>query len=363
MRKKNPKFTYLWPSLVLISLASLGVGILLWKTEPPHPGTWAAGWEKTTSLNLPRRALAAVANQTHVYAIGGIDDHGNYVLDTEFAPIADDGTLGVWQKTRAIKQGRFYIASVIVGQYLFLLGGGYGPIGGDNVPTARVERARINPDGSLSDWEPMPSMQLPRRGLKAVVANNRIYAVGGYSGIFLKSTEYATVNPDGSLTEWILDPEESNLDRYIHSASYLDGRIYLLGGHVQNSEIMSYGDVESSKISDSGALNPWEIQPSRLLEPRFIASSFALKNRLYVLGGHNGSQRLNSVEFAKVFSSGSVGAWSTASPLNTPRSAAATAVSGDYVYVLGGMGNTNALNSVEMATVSRTGQLGNLAKQ
>ena len=43
--------------------------------------------------------------------------------------------------------------------------------------------------------------------------------------------------------------------------------------------------------------------------------------------------------------------------------AAAVAVSGKYVYVLGGMGDANALSSVELATASRNGQLGYLAKQ
>ena len=126
---------------------------------------------------------------------------------------------------------------------------------------------------------------------------------------------------------------------------------------------MSYGDVESANISASGPLSPWTIEPSRLLVPRFIASSFALNNRLYILGGHNGSRRLKTVEYAKVFGNGSIGPWANTSPLNTPRSAAAVAVSGKYVYVLGGMGEANALNSVELATASRNGQLGYLAKQ
>ncbi len=363
MRKKATEFTYLWPSLLLVSLVAAGVAILLWKSEPAPSGTWIPGWQNTASFSVPRRALTAVANRTHVYAIGGVDDRGNYVLEVEYARIADDGTLGPWQKTSAINQGRFYLASVIVGDYLFALGGGLGPIGGDNMPTTTVERTRILDDGSLGDWEIISQMQLPRRGLKAVAVNKRIYAVGGYSGVFLKSTEYATVNPDGSLSSWTMDPEESNLDRYIHSAAYLDGRLYLLGGHVQNAGFMSYGDVESTKISASGPLTPWVIEPSRLLEPRFIASAFALNNRLYILGGHNGSSRLKTVEYAKVFSSGSVGSWANTKPLNTPRSAAAVAVSGKYVYVLGGMGDTNALNSVEMATASRNGQLGHLDKQ
>lgn len=347
---------------MLLSLAIASLSVLVWKTEKSLNQTWIPQWQKGSSFSIPRRALSAVASPTHLYVIGGIDNQGHYVREVEFAPILADGNLGQWQKSSPLNEGRFYLASVIVGQYLYALGGGTGSVGDNNQPTATVERSRIKNDGSLDNWEIVSYMQLPRRGLKAIVTNNRIYAIGGYSGIFLKSTEYASVNPDGQLSEWILDPQESHLDRYIHSASFLNGRIYLLGGHVQNSSQISYGDVESSRVSAVGALNPWQIETSKLLTARFIASSFALNKHLYILGGHNGGVRLKTVEFARVFKNGRISNWSHTTPLNTPRSAAATAVSGKYVYVLGGMGDTNALNSVEFATSSDSGQLGHFAK-
>ena len=346
--------------LLLTVVVVISLSVIFWKSKPHYPDRWEPRWAQANSFSIARRALAAVASNSHLYVIGGINNQGKYVRETEYASIDSSGKVGTWQFTSSLAEGRFYLAAVIVGDFIYALGGGTGPVGGDNQPSAMVERARINADGSLADWELVSYMQLPRRGLKAVAFGNRIYAIGGYSGIFLKSTEHVLVNPDGSLGEWSIDPQEANLDRYIHSASYAKGRIYLLGGHVQRTDKMSYGDVESAAINAFGQLNPWEIEPSKLLQARFISSSFALGDYLYLLGGHNGGRRLHSVEFARIFGNGRVGNWSMTTPLNTPRSAAATAVSGNYVYVLGGMGNTDALNSVEYATSVRNGQLGTI---
>ena len=364
MNTKNSKFTYFWPTVLLLVFTITSLGIVIWKSSPSRrPANWVSHWRQVSQFSIPRRALTAVASPTHLYVIGGVDNQGNYVREVEYAAVEEDGNLGSWKKTSLINQGRFYLASAIVGNYLFILGGGSGPIGDENAPVASVERTRINPDGSLGNWEIISHMQLPRRGLKTVVVDNRIYAIGGYSGVFLRSTEYASVKPDGSLSEWTLDPHEANMDRYIHSVASINNRIYLLGGHVQHSDEISYGDVETARINSSGALSDWEIEPSKLLQARFIASAFALDHWLYMLGGHNGGTRLNTVEFAQVFNNGHVGNWSTTSSLNTPRSAAATAVFGKFVYVLGGMGDYSALNSVEMATVSTSGELGYIAKQ
>jgi len=364
MRTKSPTFVYFWPSILLLALIITGLSIMLWKSGPSRrQANWVSQWREVSHFSIPRRALTAVASPTHLYVIGGVDNQGNYVKDVEFASIEKDGGLGPWKTTSSINQGRFYLASAIVGEYVFILGGGSGPTGDENAPIASVERAHINPDGSLGNWEIVSHTQLPRRGLKTAVVGNHIYAIGGYSGVFLRSTEYATVELDGTLSEWTLDPHEANLDRYIHSVASVKNRIYLLGGHVQNSSQISYGDVESTKITPSGELSSWEIERSKLLQARFIASAFALDHWLYMLGGHNGGTRLKTVEFAQVFNNGHVGNWSMTSSLNTPRSAAATAVSGKFVYVLGGMGDMSALNSVEMATAASSGELGYLAKQ
>ena len=149
------------------------------------------------------------------------------------------------------------------------------------------------------------------------------------------------------------------MDRYIHSAALYKKYLYVLGGHVQKALSLGYGDAELTVIQRDGNLSAWTVEPSRLMVPRFIASAFAKNNFLYILGGHNGAQRLNSVEFADIKRSGHIGNWQLTAPLNLARSAAAVVTANDYVYVLGGIGDQHVLNAVEMAKQMPNGHLGN----
>lgn len=350
------------PILGILLLAGTLLIIGLYKQNSGPPPGWQEGWLELTSFQHPRRALAATVANGYLYVLGGVDAQGQYVHPVEYAPILKDGRLGQWQETSSLRQGRFYLATASHDGYLYALGGGGGELGDDNVPLASVERARINPDGSLQPWQQHSYLNTPRRGLKTSVVNNRLYAIGGYNGQFLKSIEHLNLNNPANSTGWQLDPEQAKVDRYIHAAATLGTRLFLLGGHVEKGGPMSYGDVESAAINTDGSLEPWQIAETRLLNARFIASAFALEGRLYLLGGHDGVRRLATVEMAEVSGAGKVHAWSMLKSLNHKRSATAVALSGMTAYVAGGMDDQGVLRSVEMAQVGQNGQLGHLQK-
>jgi N-acetylneuraminic acid mutarotase len=344
---------------VIGTILLLGLGLLLWSNHKRQPtAVWVTAWRMQPAFHHPRRALAAAASDTHVYVIGGMDNDNHYVGQVEYAPIRADGRLGEWRFTTPLEEPRFYLAAAVLDGYIYAIGGANGRRGQDNVPSATVERAAIRPDGSLGPWRRVAYLTTPRRGLQAAVYRNHIYAIGGYDGVFLKSVERADVKPDGGLSDWRLDPARAVVDRYIHSAASLGDKLYLLGGHEQNPETISYGDVEMTRITGDGGLQPWEIQKTVLKTPRFIAAAFAMNRFIYMLGGHDGRNRLRSVEKAPLDGQGRVGPWSFTTPLHEERSATALAVHGDNVYVFGGMGVGGALNSVEMATQRDNGQLG-----
>ncbi len=313
-----------------------------------------SGWVPAGNFQYPRRALAAAAVNDHLYVVGGINDDDAYVKPVEYARINPDGTLGAWHTTSALAEGRFYLATVGMNGYLYALGGATGPRGDDNQPIASVERAKINADGSLGPWQLHNYLTTPRRGLKTVAYNDQVYAIGGYNGIFLKSVERATLQPDGFLGAWQAEKEESTIDRYIHSAAIFRNHIYLLGGHVRNAQNISYGDAEMTSVQSDGTLLPWRVERTTLQIPRFIAAAFAMNNQIYMLGGHDGQYRLDSVERAPIDTQGHVGDWSFAGKLNVARSAAAVVVHNETVYILGGM-DEGALNSVERARQSSQG--------
>lgn len=358
MLEASPKRTL--PTLGILLMLCLAVLISLFKQEDKPPENWVNGWQELVPFGHPRRALAAVVANGYLYVLGGVDARNQYVRPVEYARIQADGRLGPWQETSSLLEGRFYLAAASHAGYLYALGGGGGNLGDDNVPLASVERAKINADGSLQPWRHHSYLSTPRRGLKASVINNRLYAIGGYNGQFLKSSEFFDLSPDQQPARWQLANEEATVDRYIHAAATQGERLYLLGGHVEKGGPMSYGDVESSRVLASGELAAWKIMPTRLLTARFIASAFAFDNYLYIVGGHDGIRRLASVEMARTSTQGEVSNWTAQADLNHKRSATAVATHNHTVYIAGGMDDQGVLRSVEMAQLGPHGQLGYL---
>lgn len=294
------------------------------------------GWIEDQALILPRRALAAATNDRYVYAIGGMDAQGNYVGITEFAAIGPDGALGPWQHTSSLSEPRFYLDAAIIGNYLYAIGGASGPRGAENMPVATVERAAIQADGSLGPWQRDAALTTPRRGLRVVTVGTRIYALGGYNGVFLKTSESTAPGSNGTLNPW--QPEEAIavVDRYIHAAAAHGQQVYLLAGHVQDAQTLGYGNVEVSRIQASGALGPWQIEAAPLRRPRFLATALAAHQHLFVIGGHDGARQLTSIEAAPILADGHLGPWRASAPLPAPRSAAAAVTAGGWIYVIGG---------------------------
>ncbi len=349
---------YAGPLVALAAVIALLVWLASGSSNQPRQPSWHNGWQAVSTFHYPRRAPAAVAYGGYLYIIGGVDGQGRYIKPAEYAPILADGRLGPWRTTSALQQGRFYNSAIAHNGYLYTLGGGAGELGDGNYPLNSVERARINADGSLGPWQLENHLETARRGLKAVLHNNNIYAIGGYSGIFLKSIERATIRPDGSLTPWREERHKSIIDRYIHASAIHGEHIYLLGGHMRDPRTTSYGDVEISRINTDATLKPWRIEPRPLLTPRLVAEAFVLNDHLYIAGGHSGGGRLTSVEMSRIRPDGHLTAWRETAPLPVARSAYAVATYGRHVYALGGAGEGGPLNSVHRATQGLRGELG-----
>lgn len=319
---------------------------------------WNYQWQDQQPLQTARRALAAAAAGDYLYVLGGVDAAGDYVNTVEFAHVLPDGRLEPWQFTTPLTAGRIYHAAVALQGDLYVLGGGQGELGDNNTPVATVEKAHILPGGGLGEWQPQPALTTPRRGLQVVAYNGMMFAIGGYNGAFLKSVERTQMSNQGTLSSWNLEPQHAVVDRYIHSAARLGDALYLLGGHVQGSQRMSYGDVEMARIGEQGRVLSWNVEKTSLRTPRFMASAFALGSYLYMLGGHSGGNRLASVEFAPAGHDAHVGLWRFTTALPAGRSATAVAVRGADVYVIGGASDNGILASVVRAQADSHGHLG-----
>ena len=290
-----------------------------------------------------------IGNQ--LYVIGGAADG---ILDSvERAIIHGDGSLGpfVAVPEAHLVNARDRHASALVGRSLYVLGGtGRAGLLDD------VERASIEPDGSLGPFAPVAGVTLKtaRAGHAAAVLGNALYVVGGVGGGGpLASAERAPLDADGLLGAFATSSVTMVAARGDHSTALVGNYLYAIGG-ASNRALAS---VERATINVGGQLQP-SVAAGVFVVPRNEAATVVLGDFLYVIGGS--TTAANTIERAVVHADGSLDAFATVQDiaLLTPRRSHTLAVIASYLYVIGGTGPAGAVNTVERATVSADGSLG-----
>lgn len=315
---------------------------------------WVAGWTDASSMNEVRAGAASVVHNGYVYVIAGVDGR-NFLRSTEYAKINPDGSLGAWQQGSMLHEERGFTEAVVSGDYIYVVGGGNGPNGQHLLRS--VERAKINPDGSLGPWiQEAHATVLPRRCTKLALMGNRIYSFGGFGGALLDSVEFSEIGSDGAIGEWHLASEPMTLPRYVNTVKAINGAAYVIGGH---DEVKGVGitDVEWTRPGKDGDMVGWKAtSPMRV--GRYGLSSIAIGNKLFALGGITGLEYLKSTEVAQVTASGELGPWKDTTPLTTPRATFSVVKNDHWIYIIGGTNRDGYLRSVEYAKVNEEGEFG-----
>ncbi|MBI5285658.1 MAG: hypothetical protein HY874_11245 [Chloroflexi bacterium] len=202
----------------------------------------APAWEVLSSNLLQRRyahsvVAATVSGTTYLYAIGGAWESipgGTALRSVERAEVLLNGDLGNWiQLSSELAQplGVGGEPTVYVeGGYIYVVGGmaGSGPV------SDVVQRAFINPDGSLGAFAALPDPWPAIREAPAwVVVNGSLYMVGGYVNasypyVWMDNTDIALLDSAGT-PHWSVGPT-LNVPRQYPAAAAYNGRIYAVGG-------------------------------------------------------------------------------------------------------------------------------------
>jgi len=189
---------------------------------------------------------------------------------------------------------------------------------GKSGPVVDVERF----DGSAWAVETL----LPGKGLNApaaVVLNDRIYLIGGFSTLTNMPTDGVEVYDPATKTwsEAAPLPEP----RGGHAAVVLDGKIYAIGGR---SGFEDFGDV----YVYNPATDSWSTGPS--IAPRGTAGAVVYCDAITIFGGEAQAEglTLNIVEWLDA----DKGVWNPATPMPTARNFARAVLFQDSVYVVGG---------------------------
>ncbi len=185
-------------------------------------------WTATTPLLVATKAHAATAANGYLYIVGGADALNVRQPAIYRAAIMTDGDLGPWQmETNPLPTPRANLAGLTANGYLYAIGGD----ADDSLFHATVSYAPLDPDsGAVGAWAMTTSLPSARRGIVAVTDSNYIYVIGGEtSSTALSDVLHSRIGEDGTLGPWEAN-EPLLLPRMRHAGVLANGRLFVLGG-------------------------------------------------------------------------------------------------------------------------------------
>jgi Kelch motif len=368
----------------------------------PGALTHARGWTSATRVG------------NFVYVIGGRNAAVTSEPTIERAPINADGSLGAFSVVPdlSLLTPRYAHQIVVLGGWLYVLGGYSGNWCGPALKLASIERAPIAADGTLGPFvDAGVALTTPRPNFSVAVSGGFLYAISGDN---LSTVEYAPIAADGTLGAFA--NAVGVVDKSVPlpaggTAAVLGGKLWVFSGTTQSAVIHGDGTIENF-ITGAGAGSNKQgygtfigdyfytiasgygdcrcpgggacytgipISSQRVLLGSGALGAFAnsakggnltvarshfgvavTPNAVYAIGGNSAAGSAD-VEAAAIGADGSLGNFTPVAgvALATPRSSTASAIVGDHVYVVGGLDRSgNALTSVEGAAINSDGTLG-----
>ena len=206
----------------------------------------------------------------------------------------------------------------------------------------------------------------------SVAYNGYIYVIGGktstgttgqvfYAAICTSSnvttgfgTNCSASSTQGSISSW-KTASALNSPRYSHKVVVYNGYLYAIGGTSTGSNYLN--TTEYSKINSDGSINTWNSSSNNLQTGRSGLTSVQYNGYIYAIGGTNGSLQ-SSVEYSKIDSSnGSIGAWAYTSALPVAITNSASVVYNGYIYEVAGSGAGGSTNNVYYSKINSTGTI------
>lgn len=306
------------------------------------------GWVSETNLPDNIGWSRTLVTKNYVYLIGGYN--GTILLSTVYrADINTDGTLGAWISTSQLPVAIRCHCLVSGRNKVYIIGGLVGA--GSGSYTSAIYSASINADGTLGAWSNIGSYPLAVAWADAIIIKDRIHVFGGWNGSAAVNSIYsAKINIDGTLGGWILG--SSSLPTTLSTLAVIatKNRIYSIGGQVAGGG-GGVTSVYTAPIDPNGNIGTWSNGPS-LPGVLFGSQPIVTKNKVYILGGWNGVNSVNTVYTAPINTDGTLGTWTTGtSILNNDKYSSSSFVVKNKVYLVGGSGTVYS-NTVCSAPIS-----------
>jgi N-acetylneuraminic acid mutarotase len=350
-------------SLVNVDTANLKVSINATNISIGDSGM-IQPWQTGNNTGFTGRdSYGSVVVNGYVYIIGGLNSGGTLQSIVQYAKLLPNGNVGNWVNGVSLPEVREGLTAVTANGYIYVMGG---ETTGGTIRSS-IYYAKVNPDGSLNNWQTATnSMPNTLEYLAGVTLNGYIYAIGGFDGSNVATTYYAKLNVDGSISAWSTASATLAFTARGVSATTANGYIYVAGG---NGAADSYG-----KPNATGNITGWGSVMANLPADRGYGALNAMNGYLYyVAGGSSGfnpSTYNANVYFGPINTTdGSVNSWACqgsandctgVTPINGTSLPDKRFAIGDglqyngYIYVIGGNNGTTGGQNTVYYTSSRT---------
>ena len=294
-------------------------------------------WTDVADIPTPREHLGAASDGRYLYAVGGralSADQNTGTLE-RYDPDSDSWTKLDGMPKPSGSVGVAYAAGRVVA------------VGGE--ATTSVSGAVQAYDIPKGSWSQLPALPVARHGVAVAAIENSLYAIGGATEPgHVGSTKEAEVldlsgKPAKTTTvaglKW-RSIADASAPRQYAAATEVGGRVWLMGGIGANET------ASADTAAYDRAINTWTAGP-KLPRPLHHVTAVTYKGEAAVIGGFVPGAELTSGQSDRVYALRG-GAWQELPRLNHARAAAAAAVVGDKIIVVGGQANGKLVPETEV---------------
>jgi len=328
-------------------------------------------WATSTSeLDPARRRGVAFGYNGYLYALAGYAD-GSGLNDLLFAKVnVSDGSIGAFTTSQVTVNQRWDLRAVVNNGYVYTLGGcsvGEPPADCTTMSgTVQTFQLYNNYSGSPSSYSAGANLfTTDRIGASSAVLNGYIYIAGGCISATdcttaFNNSQYASIDAYGSIGTWSNTTDDTPGWRKAWAQlEVAGGTLYLIGG--QNNVGAEYNTVQYATPAVNGDITSWADTSVNLPAARSNFGAAVWNDRIYVTGGLNSSDVAQTTVYVSpdLSSGGDItSAWSTTTSFNVARQGHVTVAYANNLYVMGGFDGTNYLNDVQYASLGyKTGTI------
>jgi serine/threonine protein kinase/N-acetylneuraminic acid mutarotase len=292
-------------------------------------------WTDVAELPTPREHIGAASDGRYAYAVGGralSADQNTGTLE-RYDPESD-----TWTKLDSMPEAAGSVGATYAAGRVFAIGGESTTSVSDSVQAYDIPKGR---------WSKLPSLPTARHGVAAATLDGAVYAIGGATepGHVGSTKEADVLDLSGGPAQttaglsWRTVADAPEPTQYAGSTE-VGGRVWLMGG-------ISAGEQATTETAAyDRAINTWTAGP-KLPQALHHVMAVTYQGDPVVIGGFVPGAELTSKQSDRVYVLHD-DQWEPLPPLNRARAAAAAAVVGNKIVVVGGQADGKLVRETEV---------------